>query len=175
MIPMLAESDAGRYTCTTTYANSEVISKSITIEPICKYQGTIVFRMEALNDNAHYSFRFPDAISWVDAPEEQFPILHKDYKIRCSVTARPAPQVDWLHNGEMIKNNQHFVIENDGLTIKKPVATDDGIYICRAIVASTGELAERVIRVEVSFLGHGFNIQQGRSFGTWTIQLPRCL
>lgn len=124
IIPSLRETEAGLYTCTATYANSEKLYKSVKIE-------TIV------------------AITWEDAPEEQFPILHKDFKVRCKVTAQPAPQVDWMRNGEIISTGGRYVVETDGLTIQKPAESDDGVYTCRAIVVQTGELAQRDIRVEV--------------------------
>ena len=89
------------------------------------------------------------SITWEDAPEEQFPILHKDFKVRCKVTAQPAPQVDWMRNGEIISTGGRHVVETDGLTIQRPAESDDGVYTCRAIVVQTGELAQRDIRVEV--------------------------
>ncbi|KAF4523467.1 hypothetical protein B566_EDAN014993 [Ephemera danica] len=119
IIRALHEADAGNYTCTATYANSEKLSRSVRIE-------TIV------------------AITWEDAPEEQHPILHSDYKVKCKVTANPAPMVDWLKNSEMIST-----VETDGLLIRKVTEADDGVYVCRAIVLETGELAERHINVEV--------------------------
>ncbi|XP_034230309.1 fasciclin-2 isoform X2 [Thrips palmi] len=124
IIPALRETEAGVYTCTATYANSEKLYKSVRIE-------TIV------------------AITWEDAPEEQFPILNKDFKVRCKVTAQPAPAVDWTRNGEMISTGGRYVVETDGLTIQRPVESDDGVYTCRAIVIQTGELAQRDIHVEV--------------------------
>ena len=85
------------------------------------------------------------AITWVDAPEVQSPILHQRFKIRCKVTAQPAPSVDWMKNGEIIQTNDDVVTDSDGLILLRPSEADDGIYICRAIVVETGELAERNI------------------------------
>lgn len=48
-----------------------------------------------------------------------------------------------------IRSVGRYVIENRGLLIKNVSESDDGLYTCRAAVISTGELAKRVIRVEV--------------------------
>ncbi|XP_078038377.1 neural cell adhesion molecule fasciclin 2 isoform X2 [Augochlora pura] len=120
----LQEEQAGRYTCKGTYANSIYLNKSVTIE-------TIV------------------AITWANAPENQYPILGKDYAIQCKVKASPPPVVDWLYNGELIKTNDHYIIDTHALKIKNVQESDDGIYTCRASVLTTGELKERPIRVEV--------------------------
>lgn len=48
-----------------------------------------------------------------------------------------------------IKSSGRYVIENRGLLIRNVSESDDGLYTCRAAVISTGELAKRVIRVEV--------------------------
>jgi len=124
IIPMLQERHAGNYTCTANYANTESLSKSVHIR-------TFV------------------AITWEDAPEEQYPILNSNYKVRCKVRANPAPIVDWLQNGEQIPAGGRYVVEPDGLLIVKATEADDGIYTCRGIVIETGELSERNIRVEV--------------------------
>lgn len=92
----------------------------------------------------------PDAITWIDAPEEQYPILGSRYKVKCKVQANPAPIVDWLRNGQQITpDNKHYGVDGDGLLINGVTEEDDGIYICRAIVLDTGELSERNIKVEV--------------------------
>ncbi|XP_031789597.1 fasciclin-2 isoform X4 [Nasonia vitripennis] len=120
----LQEDQAGQYICRGTYANTELLSKTVIIE-------TIV------------------AITWDDAPLNQFPILGEDFAIKCQVRARPSPKVDWLFNGEVIRTNDHYVIETHALRIKNVKESDDGIYTCRASVEQTGELQERAIRVEV--------------------------
>lgn len=120
----LQEEQAGKYTCKGTYANTIYLNKSVTID-------TIV------------------AITWDDAPENQYPILGDDFGIQCKVKARPSPLVDWLYNGELIKTNEHYIIDKYALKIKNVQESDDGIYTCRASVLTTGELKERPIRVEV--------------------------
>ncbi|XP_043591462.1 fasciclin-2 isoform X1 [Bombus pyrosoma] len=120
----LQEQQAGKYTCKATYANSIQLEKSVTID-------TIV------------------AITWDNAPSNQYPILGEDYAIQCKVRARPSPSVDWLYNGELIKTNDHYIIDTYALKIKNVQESDDGIYTCRAYVLTTGELRERPIRVEV--------------------------
>ncbi|XP_076661576.1 neural cell adhesion molecule fasciclin 2 isoform X2 [Halictus rubicundus] len=120
----LQEEQAGKYTCKGTYANTIYLNKSVTID-------TIV------------------AITWDDAPENQYPIMGDDFAIQCKVRARPSPLVDWLYNGELIKTNDHYIIDKYALKIKNVQESDDGIYTCRASVLTTGELKERPIRVEV--------------------------
>ncbi|CAK9816691.1 Fas2 [Anthophora plagiata] len=120
----LKEEQAGKYTCKAKYAASIELEKSVTID-------TIV------------------AITWNNAPLNQYPILGEDFAIQCKVQARPSPSVDWLYNGELIKTNDHYIIDTYALKIKNVQESDDGIYTCRASVLTTGELKERAIRVEV--------------------------
>ncbi|XP_059484777.1 fasciclin-2 isoform X2 [Neocloeon triangulifer] len=124
IIRNLRESEAGEYTCSATYANSEKFVKKVRIE-------TFV------------------AITWEDAPVEQYPILHSDYKVKCKVHANPAPIVDWFKNGEALTTTDRYVIEANGLLIRKVAESDDGTFTCRAIVMETGEYQERLIKVEV--------------------------
>ena len=44
------------------------------------------------------------AITWTDAPENQYPILGSDYSVKCHVTASPPPTVDWLRNGDPVNS-----------------------------------------------------------------------
>ena len=69
--------------------------------------------------------------------------------MRCKVTANPSPMVNWLRNGEQLQTDDRFVVETDGLIIKKATEQDDGTYTCRAIVIDNGDLSERNIHVEV--------------------------
>ncbi|XP_059622214.1 fasciclin-2 isoform X3 [Phlebotomus argentipes] len=124
LIPVLTDTMAGTYYCTASYANTELMVQSVRIE-------TYV------------------AITWKDAPENQYPILGSDYVVKCEVTARPAPSIDWLRNGDPIKTGDRYVVRTHGLLIRSVEEADDGIYTCRAAVIQTGELVERSIRVEV--------------------------
>ncbi|XP_032677598.1 fasciclin-2 isoform X5 [Odontomachus brunneus] len=120
----LDEEQAGTYQCIGTYANSLMMSKSITIVTII-------------------------AITWENAPLDQHPVIGEEFPIHCKVRANPAPSVDWLYNGELIRTNDHYIIDKFTLTIKNVQESDDGIYTCRASVQTTGELRERPIKVEV--------------------------
>lgn len=106
------------------------------------------------------------AITWDDAPKNQYPILGEDFSILCKVRARPSPSVDWLYNGELVKTNDHYIIDTHALKIKNVQESDDGIYTCRASVPTTGELRERPIRVEVNFDDCPFDSQLIRSWST---------
>ena len=44
---------------------------------------------------------------------------------------------------------ENYIIENDGVTIKKVGVEDDTFFTCRARVQSTGELQDRRIKVDV--------------------------
>lgn len=48
------------------------------------------------------------AITWKDAPENQYPILGQDYTIRCEVTATPSPTVDWIKDDDQVKFDNIF-------------------------------------------------------------------
>ncbi|XP_043480999.1 fasciclin-2-like isoform X2 [Leptopilina heterotoma] len=120
----LQTQQGGRYKCRATFANNEELVEEVAIE-------TIV------------------AITWNDAPLNQNPILGEDFNIMCKVVAQPSPTVDWLFNGEVIETNEHYIIETHSLKLKKVTELDDGTYTCRAFVATTGELKERNIKVEV--------------------------
>ncbi|XP_055380619.1 fasciclin-2 [Condylostylus longicornis] len=124
IIPFLQDSMAGRYYCSASYANSNLLQTSVQVE-------TFV------------------AITWIDAPEKQYPVLGNDHKVRCKVEANPSPTVDWLRNEDPIRTGAKYVIEPDGLLIKNVQESDDGFYTCRALVMQTGDLDERHIRVEV--------------------------
>ena len=53
-----------------------------------------------------FTISFPVGITWEDAPEDQYAVIHKDSKIRCVVKARPAATVDWLKESLIISTGQ---------------------------------------------------------------------
>lgn len=42
------------------------------------------------------------AITWTNAPENQFPTLGTNYVVKCEVKADPNPTIDWLRNGDPV-------------------------------------------------------------------------
>ncbi|XP_030382113.1 fasciclin-2 isoform X2 [Scaptodrosophila lebanonensis] len=124
MISSLSVEMGGKYYCTASYANTDMMETSVIIK-------TYV------------------AITWTNAPENQYPILGEDYVVKCEVKADPNPTIDWLRNGDPIRTGEKYVVQTHGLLIRDVQETDDGIYTCRAAVIETGELLERTIRVEV--------------------------
>ncbi|KAL9884766.1 fasciclin-2 isoform X3 [Glossina fuscipes] len=124
MITALSVEMEGRYYCTASYANTELLETSVMIESYV-------------------------AITWTNAPENQYPILGEVYVVKCEVKADPNPTIDWLRNGDQIRTGDKYVVQTHGLLIRDVQESDDGIYTCRAAVIETGELLERTIRVEV--------------------------
>jgi len=120
----LRERDSGTYTCEGVYANNE---KMVTQVSITTFIG----------------------ITWDDASRSQNGVLDEDFKIRCVVRASPPATIDWLKESLIISTGDRYVIETDGLLIKKVNREDAGTYTCRARVLETGSLEERDIKMEV--------------------------
>lgn len=122
----LTEHFAGKYTCAANYATSEQLVASTTVKTII-------------------------GITWVNAPESQYSIIGRDYKIKCEIKANPEPIVNWLKDGEEINvtNSNRYITDQQGLLIKKVRESDDGLYTCRALVFKTGQIESRNIQVEV--------------------------
>ncbi|XP_053593968.1 fasciclin-2 isoform X2 [Microplitis demolitor] len=120
----LKEDQTGQYTCIGSYALTETFNKTVKVQTI-------------------------DAITWVDAPETQYAIVGKEYKIKCQVSARPAPTVDWYLGPKAILTDDHYIVETHALKITSVSDDDSGTYICRAAVLETGELQERYIKLIV--------------------------
>ncbi|KAJ8984502.1 hypothetical protein NQ317_014592, partial [Molorchus minor] len=120
----LTENQSGNYTCRASYA-SEPLTSSVKIK-------TYV------------------AINFVDAPENQYPIAGKSFSVKCIVTGNPAPNIVWNKDDRPITTNEKFVVDPTGLLIINNVTElDDGVYKCTAVVAETGEIRSRNIKVEV--------------------------
>ncbi|KAF5301421.1 hypothetical protein FQA39_LY02150 [Lamprigera yunnana] len=122
----LKESLAGTYTCAANYASSEQLVANVTVRTIIK-------------------------ITWVNAPESQYPIIGRDYKVKCEIKANPEPIVSWAKDGEILNvtSSNRYVTDQHGLLIKKVRESDDGVYTCRVLVYKTGEIGMRNIKVEV--------------------------
>jgi len=120
----LNQDDSGQYPCRGTYANNEEMESEVVISTFI-------------------------GITWEDAPEDQYAVIHKDSKIRCVVKARPAATVDWLKESLIISTGDRYVVETDGLLIRGVTPEDAGHYTCRARVLETGSLEERNIKLEV--------------------------
>ncbi|XP_059062829.1 fasciclin-2-like isoform X1 [Achroia grisella] len=122
-IPSITPAMAGNYTCVATYTNIP-LSASVILD-------TFV------------------AITFTNANENQYATKGQDFKVMCEVTADPAPTIDWFKEGVPIVTGDRYVIHANGLLIKNVRESDDGSYMCRAVVIHTGELSEREINVEV--------------------------
>nr|XP_053638441.1 fasciclin-2-like isoform X2 [Cherax quadricarinatus] len=124
MIQNLREQDTGIYNCTATYAGNQKLSAGLAVE-------------------AYMDIHFGDT------PVHQTPFINTEYKIRCTPVAKPAPQVDWLKDLVPLKNNENYIIQQDGVLIKRVTEADEGIYRCRARVPELGSIEYRDIQVEV--------------------------
>jgi len=120
----LQDADNGRYTCAATYTSTTPLEKTVNLT-------TIV------------------GITWEDAPVVQSATFGQSYKVRCVVRASPAAGVDWRKDNAPLVSGENYIIENDGVTIKKVGVEDDTFFTCRARVQSTGELQDRRIKVDV--------------------------
>lgn len=52
--------------------------------------------------------------------------------------------------GVLLKSNDKYIVEGDGLIINDIEESDDGSYSCEVIVLGTGEYKSRSINLEVS-------------------------
>lgn len=83
----------------------------------------------------------------MDAPENQYPIIGKDFTVKCKVTGNPPPIIDWNKDGVSIISNEKYVISNGNLIIRNATESDDGVYKCQAVVPKSGETDSRNINV----------------------------
>lgn len=81
------------------------------------------------------------------APENQYPTAGTDYMIDCEVEANPAPIISWERGGVPITSKDRYIVDAKGLIVKNIKESDDGIYVCRAVVVSTGHIQTRNIKV----------------------------
>jgi hypothetical protein len=94
---------------------------------------------------------FAVPITFIDAPEHQLARRgDKNYKLKCYVKATPNPSVSWNRMGTLLKSNDKYIVEGDGLIINNVEESDDGSYSCEVIVLGTGEYKTRSINLEVS-------------------------
>ncbi|KAJ8927972.1 hypothetical protein NQ314_019498 [Rhamnusium bicolor] len=120
----LTGNQGGIYTCRASYA-TDSLSSSINIETY-------------------------DDIKFVEAPENQYPIVGNDYIVKCIVNGNPTPIIDWNKNDQSITTNDKYVVlASNGLLIKNVSEADDGVYKCTAVVLNTGQIKSRNIKVEV--------------------------
>lgn len=121
----LTDNQAGTYSCHATYSNTEHLSASVEVST------------------------FVD-ISFLEAPENQYPIAGSHSIIKCKVKGNPYPIIEWYKSDTIIdENTPRYLPKNDGLYITNVTEEDDGLYRCTATVPQTGEYKERNIKVEV--------------------------
>ncbi len=90
-------------------------------------------------------------ISFENTLPEQFIRQGEDSLIQCRASSIPGPEITWFRKGINIeiKNDQKYIITNDGLTVKNVQVEDEGAYYCQASVTSTGEVKRAEIQVQV--------------------------
>lgn len=54
-------------------------------------------------------YQFLVAITWKNAPENQFSILGSDYTVRCEVDADPSATIDWLLNFDPVSRKMVII------------------------------------------------------------------
>lgn len=86
-------------------------------------------------------------IKFVDAPENQYPIIGKDFTVKCKVTGNPPPYIYWGKGDQSITSNEKYVISDGNLIIRNVTESDDGVYKCQAVVMKSGETESRNINV----------------------------
>lgn len=89
-------------------------------------------------------------ITFDEAPLEQHPVIYKDAIIKCRVSGNPTPTVSWRKDGKTLNPaDDRYMMDEIGLHIKHITPADEGLYICRANVMSTGSMKNRKISVKV--------------------------
>lgn len=76
----------------------------------------------------------------------------KSFKLKCKVEANPSPTVYWSKNDVILKADDKYILQPDGLVISDVQESDDGSYSCEVTVSATGELSKHTINLEVSFV-----------------------
>lgn len=76
----------------------------------------------------------------------------KSFKLKCKVEANPSPTVYWSKNDVILKADDKYIVQPDGLVISDIQESDDGSYSCEVTVSATGEFSKRTINLEVSFV-----------------------
>ena len=117
----------------------------------------------ALFLRSHFS---PVGISFPFLSTSQSCTMAKSCQILCRVRANPAAEIDWKKvdsvkqmTGEGYTNSTvmyshvgtdpEYRMTPEGLLIRNVSRQDEGGYICRARVAETGQLEERMIQLKV--------------------------
>ncbi|KAJ8915925.1 hypothetical protein NQ315_015540 [Exocentrus adspersus] len=120
----LTENQSGKYTCYASYS-ADQISASVEIKTY-------------------------EDINFVDAPENQYPIIGKEYTVKCKVKGNPPPLIDWNKDDKpIITSDDKFIISDGSLIIRNVTEMDDGVYKCTAVVLETGKINSKNIKVEV--------------------------
>jgi len=121
----LAPSDSGTYTCEGIEAGGvKVVKADLVLQKRISFDGTV---------------------------PNQLIKSGLDQNVICRASANPGPEISWFRKGinVVIKNNDKYLITNDGLMIKNAQIEDEGDYICQASVTSTGEVKRVSINVQV--------------------------
>lgn len=141
----LSPEDAGEYKCQALYNDKEYTTSAVLIVQI--------------------------PITFIDAPKQQMAKLgEKSFKLKCKVEANPSPTVYWSKNDVILKADDKYILQPDGLVISDVQESDDGSYSCEVTVSATGELSKHTINLEVisvpkvsPSLAETYNITEGET------------
>ncbi|XP_022603168.1 hemicentin-1 [Seriola dumerili] len=99
----------------------------------------------------HLTIQVPPSISGSELPSEMGVLLNESIQLVCRVQGTPTPMIQWLKDGEVIKNtgNKGLRISPDGssLTVIGAHTTDGGKYTC--VASNTAGEEDRIFNLNV--------------------------
>ncbi|XP_055366310.1 neural cell adhesion molecule L1-like protein isoform X5 [Betta splendens] len=108
-IKAVEESDQGQYMCTASNSAGETVHYfDVTVEEPPKWQ--------------------------TGPPQSQLAVTGSDVHISCSVSGKPAPDITWRRNGELLRDDAggNRRVHDDTVVIHNARPQDSGVYQCEA-------------------------------------------